>query len=169
MEQQPADQAQAILNAIYTTEDAQEFIERIDTFLADIYSIERKDILTVLDDTFPENISKEIKNYITLTNTSLTHQEEVRVALMKLQQAIRAARTLSLTLAFSPTRKTVIGICERIKQEFGQDVITEISYNPDLVGGAVIVFEGKYTDQSIKKKLTILFEAKENEIRSFLH
>ena len=109
MEQQPADQAQAILNAIYTTEDAQEFIERIDTFLADIYSIERKDILTVLDDTFPENISKEIKNYITLTNTSLTHQEEVRVALMKLQQAIRAARTLSLTLAFSPTRKTEIG------------------------------------------------------------
>lgn len=157
-----------LLKTIFTTHDAQEFIEKTDRFLADIYTIERKNILAVLDETLPENISKEIKDYLSITKIALTNQEEVRVALAALQQAIRKARILSLTLAYSPTKKMLTSVCERIKGEFGQDVVVEFNINPELVAGAIIVFEGKYLDMSVKKKLDILFEAKRDEIMKCL-
>lgn len=157
-----------LLETIFTTRDAQEYIEHIDGLLTDIYSIERKSILTVLDETLPEDISKGIKDYLSITKISLTNQEEVRIALTTLENGIRKARILSLTLAYTPSKKMTANICWWVKKEFGDDVVVELNTNPELVGGAIIVFEGKYIDQSVKKKLDILFEVKKEEILKFL-
>lgn len=167
MEQQTSPEYN-ILKTIFTTHGAEEYTERIDRFLAEIYTIERKSILSVLDETLPENISKDIKDYLSATKITLTHQEEVRSALTALQQMIRKARVLSLTMAFMPTKKMTEKMCGSIKENFGDDVIVELNANPDLIAGAIIVFEGKYIDQSVRKKLEILFEAKKDEVKKFL-
>ncbi|MBI2443510.1 MAG: F0F1 ATP synthase subunit delta [Candidatus Levybacteria bacterium] len=157
-----------ILRAINTIQDASEYIEGIEVFLANLYKTERRNILTLLQDSFPETISRDIKEYLSAKNISLTNQEEVRQGLSHLQQGIQGAPTLTLTLAFSPTRKTINTIAAWVKKEFGSDVLLDISLNQEIIAGAVIIFEGIYTDQSTKKKLDILFEARRDEITKLL-
>src|SRR3989344_8507027 len=93
---------QNILSSISSTEDATEYIEQIDRFLAAMYQTDRKNIQNVLDEMLPENISKGIKEYLLSTKIDLSHQEEVRYALTKLQEDIKQAKVVSLTIAFSP-------------------------------------------------------------------
>ncbi len=158
----------SVLETIATTEDASELNEQIDRLLTTIYQTERSDIATALDATLSTNISKSIKNYLYKTNTILTNEEEVRLSLKKLQEEVRHANILSLTLAFSPTKKMVTNISQMVKHEFGENILIELSVNPELVGGAVIIYNGKYIDLSLQKKLAILFEAKKGEILKFL-
>lgn len=153
-----------ILKNIGTTEEAAEFVEYIDKAIAGMYQADRAQLMTALDTMLPETISKEIKDYLNMTNISLTNHEEVRVALTKLQADIRATEVASLTLAVSPTKKMLQGITRALKERFGDTVIAEISVNPAIVGGALVIFRGSYADQSVKRKLDILFDAKKDEI-----
>lgn len=166
--EQPIDPKLQILSNMYSVEDAAEFVESIDEFLASIYKTEQKSIADLLDASFSDTMSKVIKDYLSTTKTSLTNQEEVRQILLQIQNFAKDARSLSLTLAFKPSAKSFLTIAQTIKQRFGDDVVLEMTTNPDLVGGAVIIFEGKYIDLTVKKKLDILFEVKKEEILKIL-
>ncbi|MDP3941437.1 MAG: F0F1 ATP synthase subunit delta [bacterium] len=158
----------AILKTIASTEDASYYIEQIDRFLQSMYQTDRTSILTVLEEMLPENISRDIKEYLISSKIDVTHQEQVRYALGTLQDTIRKAKVVSLTIAFPASKRIVEKIASQVKESFGSNLLVEISINQELVGGAVIIYKGNYIDLSVKRKVDILFDAKKEEILKFL-
>jgi F0F1-type ATP synthase delta subunit len=60
---------------------------------------------------------------------------------------------LKMTLAFSPTQSTIEKISQFLENKLGKKIILDISYNPEILGGAILEYRGKYLNLSLAKNL----------------
>ena len=85
--------------------------------------------------------------------------------LTKLQhKKIEKKETVNVILAIPPSEKINNVISAFVRTEFGEDVAVEISVKPEILGGAIFIFEGFYRDYSLLMKLEDAFENKRSEI-----
>lgn len=157
-----------LLVSLMTTADAERISVAIDNLLAQLYQHDRKDIQKKIEDSFDNETGKYINTIINEQKIDKTNQEEIRKLFLLLKETINQCEILSLTLSLYPNGKTISILSSFAKEHFGQRVILEINVNPAIIAGAVIVFQGRYIDQSFKKKLDILFEVKKEEIASYI-
>ncbi|HET9946440.1 MAG TPA: F0F1 ATP synthase subunit delta [Patescibacteria group bacterium] len=62
---------------------------------------------------------------------------------------IKTLPIVSLTLAIEPTHHMI----DAISQAINQPSLIDIDVNPSLIGGAIVAYQGKYSDKSLKKTL----------------
>jgi len=60
---------------------------------------------------------------------------------------------LGLTVATEPTRSNIVAYGAWVKKNLGQNIILDISVNPNLIAGAQIVWNGKYKDYAYVQRL----------------
>ena len=77
-------------------------------------------------------------------------------------------RIVELTLAFKPDNNTIAYFSDWIKKNVGSDVVIDLQFNPSIVGGAQIIYNGMYKDYSIRKKLAGTFQIHRDEITHLL-
>lgn len=158
----------SFLTQVKTADDSERITEAIDSVLTALYKTDSKSIIEKMDDFLPSHVSEAIKEEILSRSISLTNIEEVKRLLTHLKDLLTHLRTVSLTLAFDPPQKTIDALSERVKMIFGTDSVIEIAIRPQILGGALIVANGRYIDKSLKRKLDILFEVKKQEITQML-
>ena len=73
--------------------------------------------------------------------------------LKKVKEYVNQIKFLELTLAVDPTKKTLDRIINWVAETINQRVALDIKIDQSIIGGAVIIFEGKYFDGSVKAKL----------------
>jgi len=56
---------------------------------------------------------------------------------------------VELVMAFRPAPITLAKIASYLKDEVGDGTIIKVKFDPRLLGGAQIVYQGKYQDQSL--------------------
>ena len=61
--------------------------------------------------------------------------------------------TLTLTLALKPSPQLVKRIKAWLKKEMAPHLVLKIQVNPAILAGAIISFQGRYLDFSLKKKI----------------
>ena len=81
---------------------------------------------------------------------------------------IEKKETVSVILAIPPSEKINDAISAFVRTEFGEDVVVEISVKPEILGGAILIFEGFYRDYSLLTKLTEAFETRREEIAALV-
>ena len=81
---------------------------------------------------------------------------------------LKKLKVIKLVLAFDPTRKTIENIHNFVKNIAGIGYILDIEISEDVLGGAVIIFNGKYYDFTLKKSIEDTFEVKNKEIQMLL-
>ena len=69
-----------------------------------------------------------------------------------------------LGIAFEPTEEIVEKISVYVRSNFSDGCLIEINHMPEILAGAVIIYEGKYFDLSIGKIFKEEFEANKDEI-----
>ena len=89
------------------------------------------------------------------------------MAKLKKIQRTRLA-TVNVILAIPATQKINDAISSFVRSEFGEGVVLEISVKPEILGGAILIFEGFYRDYSLLTKLTEAFETKRPDIASLI-
>jgi len=82
-----------------------------------------------------------------------------------LKVAIAKLRELKLTLAFEPTQNSIEKIHDWVIKNVGVGIILDITFNPTIFAGAIVIFEGKYRDLSLRNKFREQFG--ENRERIF--
>lgn len=78
------------------------------------------------------------------------------------EESIVNMPNVSLILAFEPSEGAVERFYSKISEASGKRVILDLVYEPQIIGGAVIIFKGRYRDYSFKK----IFEAEFEKGRS---
>lgn len=76
--------------------------------------------------------------------------EELKKELQKIPQ-------VKLEIAFEPSQNFLLKIKGWFKERNNQEIILDITKNPEIVAGAIIEYQGKYIDLSLVKKLNELF------------
>lgn len=73
--------------------------------------------------------------------------------LRNLKTKIAGLRPIKLTLAFEPDGEFIKRLFAWVRQNIGDSVVLDFSVNPEILGGALVEWQGKYFDLSLKNSL----------------
>ena len=78
--------------------------------------------------------------------------------LIKVQESVAAIPVLSLTLAFEPTVESMKALTDWFLLNLKKQVLFDVKVDTSIIGGALITFNGKFLDFSIKTKFDQVFQ-----------
>jgi F0F1-type ATP synthase delta subunit len=147
----------------HTKAQANDFSARLSAIVEKIYQTDFN-----LDKMLIEEfgLQKKDKLIIFLRNNKVNTQSssELNSFFNKLIEDISKLPILSLSIAFNPKEETLRILSEWFLLNYKNQVLFEITINPDLVAGSAISFNGKYRDYSVKPKFEkIIKDAVENK------
>ncbi len=132
---------------INTKEELENLIQKLEKLQKSQYDL-KNNWEQALNEIFTQQEKEYIKTY------SKNYKDNTN-AVTKLINYLQKARVVNITLAWQPTIKQQLKIAQKIKSLIKEGVIN-IYYNPDIAGGIVLEYKGKYLDLSLKNK----YEAK---------
>lgn len=146
-----------IITSLKTVEEVASFTSEIDTFL-----------LEKTLDSISTDSAKKIKSAFAKGNLDLSDQEEAINFFTTLKELLKKLKIITLILAFCPSYKMLVGIHNFIKKTIGIGYILDIEILDEVLGGAIIIFNGKYLDFTLKKDLDEAFKNKNTEIQKLM-
>lgn len=120
-----------------------------------------REIDILLDSLYQSNPRPEIRES-TLREYELRKvQESDNTKLLNTwKKELVSARVLKLELAFDPNETSLKKLWSWANQNISKNIVLDITYDPSLVAGTVISWNGKYRDYSQKAQLnTKIFES----------
>lgn len=106
---------------------------------------------------FTKNLPYDIASYLLkLLDTYHVNKDDkmqVRVFLTEVINTVNDLPVVSLTLAQSPKKATIITVQDWFLRTYNKLMILDIAIDPELIAGSVIQFQGKYHDYSLKRML----------------
>ena len=146
-----------LITSLRTTQEVASFASEIDTFM-----------LENTLDSISEDSAKKIMRTFSKNNLDINNKNIVVSFFKTLKELLKKLKVIKLVLAFDPTRKTIENIHNFVKNIAGIGYILDIEISEDVLGGAVIIFNGKYYDFTLKKSIEDTFEVKNKEIQMLL-
>jgi len=89
--------------------------------------------------------------------------------LIETKQKLHDLPVISLTLSFVPDEKIIEKLSGWIKVNVTKETILDIEVDPQILGGAVVAFNGKYLDESLRKKMEEVFSNEKQELLKTLN
>lgn len=147
-----------LIMSIKTTKEADNLSSEIDTLRTSLSGSQKS-----LDEAM-RSISigtcKKVEEIFAKNNLDMTDSELVRNFLDTLFDLIKKFKIIKLILAFDPSERTIEKIHDFIKENIGVGYILDIEISESIIGGAVVMFNGKYADFTLKKSLEEVFANK---------
>lgn len=147
------------LSKIRTKEDIQKLINEIEVILQSLY--QKQGVESVLKAQVRAWVSQALEE----DWKSAPNKEEY---LIRLKEVLNGLKPLSLTISFEPTELSLEKLSYFVKQNLGGNIYLDINYDPRLLAGAIIVYQGRYLDMSLKKAYEAEFERSKVEIIKLL-
>jgi len=150
------------LNFLARTEEEREILkEELEALSASLY--ERQGA-------YDEVLLNKVRPETSQTLKSLIVQAKVSDRAKFFAQALKSLeslRVLELTLAFVPKGQTVERIWQWARRNLGEGVILKFSLDRSIGAGAIVVFEGKFRNYSLKRLLEDYFAvSKDNLVKT---
>lgn len=95
-----------------------------------------------------------IENQVNLDNTA-----EVDLFLNRLRDDVQVIPHLTLTLSIEPTTELIQAINEWIILNLRKAIILDFELDQKIIGGAIVAYQGKIVDHTLKKKIDAMMEA----------
>lgn len=146
-----------LITSLKTTQEVENFISEIETFML-------KKNLDLISTVSAERIREIfLKNHLDISNGNT-----VDSFFETLKSLLKKLKIIKLVLAFDPTRKTIENIHNFVKDAVGIGYILDIEVSEDVLGGAIVMFNGRYSDFTLKKTIENTFGTKNKEILGFM-
>lgn len=137
---------------VLTTTEASDVNTRLQRLIDDLYKT-----AGTVEDTISRHLTDEeygrLLHYAKETDLDLTNPQEVQKTIQHVHAEIEERPTMSLSLAFKPSRSYVKNLSEWLSIHGPGPITLAIDTNHSVVAGAVIGFKGKIFDYSFKDVL----------------
>ncbi len=142
-----------IHSIIKTKTAAEKIIESIDELKASLYN-KRIDLDKKMGELFSHEMKEKIKAYSVQEQINLIDPESFGKFLTDLRNNIKNMPVVYLSIACETTDDMVKEISNWFVEHYGTQVLVDLKCDKSLIAGAVITFDGKEKDFSLKKKLS---------------
>lgn len=137
-------------NFFKTKSQASDFSARLGLILQSIYQ-PSFNFEKALSSQFNLNTKDKFISLLRDCSVNTNSVADLKSFIEKLQEKISTMSIVSLTLAFEPTEQTMQVLSDWFLLNKKQ-ILLEVKVDPSIIGGAIIAFQGKYKDFSIKPK-----------------
>lgn len=164
---------QDLLNKLYsliqTTEDVANLNDAVQYAKNNLFKIKNKAGVDEISLHLPVKFGMFLKEAVIETKTDPSNLTSLKSLLSAVSESLNTLEEVSLTLAIDPSQKTLDKLSDTLKKTFGINSVMSISIDPDILGGAIVILNGRYLDYSLRKKLNIVFEARKDEIAQVMN
>lgn len=150
-----------ILAKIQTTQSAIVFRDEIELLLKSLYK-GSDEFTSVLKTKVRVSLSEYIKKIISEKDVNIEQ------LLKNLLNNIKEIPSVRLILAYEPSEDAIDRFYSFIAGACQRNVLLDIGYAPDIIGGAIIIYQGKYRDFSFKYIFEREFEGEREDILKLL-
>lgn len=147
------------LDFIVTTDDVHEFIDELSQLEKSVFNV-NENAEKKAEEIFSHSKLLIIRPLMQQEGVDFSNKAQIKGFVANLTNALRNLTTLKLVIACEPNEATLKDISAWIRQHTSGKVVLDIEVNEEIIGGAVIEYNGVYKDYSLRKKL------KEEEIKS---
>ena len=140
-------QVKRVLESVKTKEEL-DILKRAVSFLEQALYKGKGEVEEVLNSELPRDLAASFREVI----TEAPYQGSVsKIAdlLSDLKKTISRMRIFGLDLAFYPSEKSVTILYNWVRREAGESVVLDLNIDRGVIGGARLVFGGKYRDYSL--------------------
>lgn len=134
-----------ITNLVTTKDDLKQMLDQLDFLDAALYVTK----VDAFDICLANKVSKSFSSLI----SKLITQEDKALVLKKIRENLGQIKTVELTLSMDPSQKLIDKITDLLSSSLTQKAAIDIKIDPSIIGGAIVIFNGKYYDGSLKTKL----------------
>jgi len=156
-----------LITSLRTTQEVASFVSEIDALMLTLFKSGKVSMEKALGSISVDSASR-IMQIFSKNNLDINNKDTVARFFETLKKLLKKFKVIKLVLAFDPTRKTIENIHNFVKDALGIGYILDIEISEDLLGGAIVIFDGKYNDFTLKKRIEDTFEAKNKEIQMFM-
>ncbi len=153
-----------ILGHLRTTSEVDTLLQKIDELLANMYKVDQKNLSTIFAGHIRSEIAESIEATLTQQNLRWSNPNEVKEFFTSLKKLIQTTTVLNLTIAFAPSDETISLFAAKTKEYFGMTTLLEIKIQESIIGGSIIVYNGKYLDYTLERRLKDSFKNHSKEI-----
>lgn len=147
-----------LLQSVKTKRDATKLLEEVDIISKSLYKAGGEAVESVLKNEVRVATAEAIRESFTQKDLNKKNYLDQIIKL------IQKMPNVSLILAFEPSEGAIERFYSKISESVGQQVLLDIVYEPQIIGGAVIIYKGKYRDFSFKKVFEAEFEKSRSKI-----
>lgn len=146
-----------ILEKVRTQKEAQELREEVELLMASLYRVGEED--------FNKTLDMKIKAWFADGLRKAFEKGGNKESYLKgLKKELEELEVVKLTLGFEPSIEVIENIHSWVWKNAGKTVVLDLSYNPAILGGAIIAYKGKYEDYSLRSKLRKIFTEEKDTI-----
>ncbi len=156
-----------LINSIKTTKEADDFSLEISALKARLFKPEKTSFDKGLKG-ISLTTGRKIAEIYTKNNLNINDKEFTSGFLENLTNLMKEFKIIKLILSFDPAPKTIEKIHNFVKDTIGNGYILDIEVAENIIGGAIVIFNGKYNDFSLKKTLEQIFANKREEVLPWL-
>ena len=152
-----------LVTSLKTTQEVADFVSEIDTLMLAFFKSEKPSMEKALT-SISTDFARKIMQVFSKNSLDINNRDTATGFFETLKMLIKKLKVVKLVLAFDPTIKTITNIHNFIKDNVGIGYILDIETSENVLGGAIIIFAGKYNDFTLKKKIEDAFIIKNKEI-----
>jgi len=152
-----------LITSLKTTQEVINFVSEIDALQLAFFKSEKTSIEKALT-SISLNSANKITQAFSKNNLDTNNRVVVSGFFETLKELIKKLKTIKLVLAFDPTDKTIEKIHNFVKDILGIGYVLDIETSEDVLGGAIVIFNGKYNDFTLKKRVEDAFILKNKDI-----
>jgi F0F1-type ATP synthase delta subunit len=152
-----------LITSLKTTQEVESFVSEIDTLMFEFYNTKGLLIHKALDSISFGTVGKIMQAFLK-NNLDIYNKDTFVSFFQTLKILIKKLKVIKLVLAFDPTRRTIEKIHNFVKENIGIGYILDIEVYHDVLGGAIVIFNGKYKDFTLKKNLEEVYRLRRSEI-----
>lgn len=142
-----------IFETIYTKEQLMYFVSELTSFGSSLYNA-KNNTDGCLKQSFSVSDKELLLRLMKINAVSITNHLAVAAFIEQLKETLNSVPLMQLTLSFNPSENQVQTFSSWISTNCQKQVLLDIAYDPRIIGGAIIAFNGKYANYSLQKKLT---------------
>jgi hypothetical protein len=146
-----------ILFSIHVPEERDEAYRGLEALEKSFYSSEPKTLDERLWGLFPESVRQVLRPMLSRPSDG-QNSAEILELLKTLKTKLKIMPVVKLDLAFYPEERFLDKVARWIKENVAEDAIVEINVDRTIVGGARIIFGGRYLEETLEKMLEKEFE-----------
>ena len=152
-----------LITSLKTTGEVDDLSLEIDTLMSTLLKSEKMSLEKALG-LVSSASAKKITEIFSKNNFDMADKELASNFLDTLANLIKKFKVIKLILAFDPTRKTIENIHDFVSENIGIGYILDLEVLESVLGGAVVIFNGKYKDYTLRKALEEVFKEKREQI-----
>ena len=156
-----------LLRTIRTKDERDDLHEQIKELEAVLFKADPKGLENVLHSRFSETRAGAMREIIARPEFK-DNSAALRVFFQEFKKVLDEVLLLKISMAFTPTEEMFEKLHEWTQKNMGVGVVTDISFDRSMLGGARIIFGGKYKEMTLAQMITDVLKKEEPRIRELI-